>query len=152
MSHKKGVYIDGHEREDVVKHRKHLLKTLHNLRNIHKPPPPCSDEPTREDDGDKELVVIYHDESICNTNEGAEKEGYWTSERFMGQMKNACDIAEVKYISDRYTLLWLFDQSSCHRKFGEHALLAKKHACERWRAMESARHHVWKATTDHGQQ
>ena len=73
VSHKKGMYIDGHEREDVVSHRKSLLKTLHDLRAAHKPPPPCSDEPTRirqEDDEHKELVVIDHDESIFYTNEG----------------------------------------------------------------------------------
>jgi hypothetical protein len=74
VSHKKGVYIDGHEREDVVRHRKSLLKALHDLCAAHKPPPPCSDEPTRirkeEDENRKELVVIYHDESIFNTNEG----------------------------------------------------------------------------------
>ena len=73
VSHKKGVYIDGHEREDVVRHRKSLLKTLHDLSAAHKPPPPCSNEPTRirqEEDEDKmELVVIYH-ECIFNTNEG----------------------------------------------------------------------------------
>lgn len=43
------------------------IKSLHNLRTTHKPPPPCSDEPThisQEEDGNKkELVVIYHDGS-----------------------------------------------------------------------------------------
>ena len=192
VSHKKGVYIDGHEREDVVSHRKALLKTLANLRESHRPPPQCSDEPPRirreEDDGKKELVVLYHDESIFNTNEGqtwmwgeedrpailpktkgsgimvsdfveehggylqltdaelvlakerfpdirpsarqlleygADKEGYWTGDRFMEQMKNAADIADFKYERSQYTVVWLFDQSSCHRKFDEHALLAK---------------------------
>lgn len=66
MSHKKGVYIDGHEREDV-RHRKSLLKTLHDLCGAHKPPPPCSDEPTcirQEDDKDKELVR-KSDQQFC---------------------------------------------------------------------------------------
>ena len=71
VSHKKGVYIDGHEREDVVRHRKSFLKTLGELRESHKPPPPSSDDPPQikrdEDDEKKELVVI---ESIFNTNEG----------------------------------------------------------------------------------
>jgi hypothetical protein len=56
---------------------------------------------------------------------GADKEGYWTGERFMEQMKNAVDIADIKYRGDRYTVAWLFDQSSCHRKFDERALQAK---------------------------
>ena len=65
VSHKKGVYIDGHKREDVVRHRKSFLKTLGELRESHKPPPPCSDDPPQirreEDDGKKELLVISHD-------------------------------------------------------------------------------------------
>ena len=38
-NHKKGVYINGHEREDVVKHREEFLKTMDQLRLSHKPPP-----------------------------------------------------------------------------------------------------------------
>ena len=164
VNHKKGVYIDGHEREDVVHHRKSFLKSLGELRASYRPPPPCSDEPPRirseEDDEKEELVVIYHDESTFNTNEGqtwiwgeddrpailpktkgsgimvsdfveehggflqltdkefveakqqypaieksaqqcleygAEKEGYWTGERFMKQVENAANLAEFKY-------------------------------------------------------
>ena len=192
VSHKKGVYIDGHEREDVVRHRTKLLKILHDLHASHRPLPRCSDDPTRvrleEDEEKKELLIIYHDESIFNTNEGqtwmwgeserpailpktkgsgimvsdfveehggflkllpdeleraklqypdiqpaarqlleygAEKEGYWTSERFMEQMKNAANIADVKY-GATHTIVWLFDQSSCHKKFGDLALQANK--------------------------
>ena len=126
----------------------------------------------------KELVLIFHDESIFNTNEGqtwmwgemeqpailpktkgsgitvsdfveehdgflklapkeidhakvkfpdikpaarsllehgAEHESYWTSNRFMEQIKNVANIAEVKY-DGTHTIVWLFDQSSCHQK------------------------------------
>ena len=72
--HKKGVYINGHKREDVVKHRERYLKQMEDLRTTHQPPPQCSDEEPRvrnEDDEDKKkLVMFYHDESIYNTNEG----------------------------------------------------------------------------------
>ena len=68
------MYIDGHEREDVIRHQKVFLKTLHDLRDTHRPPPPASDEPTRirceVDENKKELVIIYDDKSIFNTNEG----------------------------------------------------------------------------------
>ena len=37
VSHRKGVYIDGHEREDVVKHRKKYLTTMCALREAHRP-------------------------------------------------------------------------------------------------------------------
>ena len=57
---------------------------------------------------------------------GAERDGYWTGERFMNQLHLACDIADVKYPNDKYTLIWLFDQSSCHKKFNDDALVASK--------------------------
>lgn len=44
ISHKKGDYIDGHERGDVVKHRKEFIATVKQLRDKHRPPPPCGDE------------------------------------------------------------------------------------------------------------
>ena len=57
-----------------MKHRKDLLKVLHDLRSSHRPLPPCSDKPPRVllevDSEKKELVLIFHDESIFNTNEG----------------------------------------------------------------------------------
>ena len=47
---------------------------MEELRKSHKPPPQCSDEEPRvrsEDDEEKKtLIVLYHDESIYNTNEG----------------------------------------------------------------------------------
>ncbi len=59
---------------------------------------------------------------------GAEREGYWTSDRFMKNIKDAAWIAEFKYSSDKYTAVWLFDHtcSSCHCAFADDALNAKK--------------------------
>ena len=37
LSHKKGAYVDGHEREDVVKCRAEFLKELEHLRETHLP-------------------------------------------------------------------------------------------------------------------
>ena len=44
MSHKKGIYIDGHEREDVVKYRKEYLNVLHQYQVNQQLVPQCSDE------------------------------------------------------------------------------------------------------------
>ena len=208
VSHKKGIYIDGHEREDVVKHRDEYLTTLHTLQQTHQSPPPIDDDdpstslelspfsanrPSTSASAsaptDKKLVMIYHDESIFNTNEGqtwmwgtdnnpailpktkgsgimvsdfveehggylhlsedeldaaaeidpefpyearqlleygAEREGYWTSEKFMLQMKKAVQIAEFKYNPSTHTIIWLFDQSSCHKAYAPDALNANK--------------------------
>ena len=74
QAHKKGAYVDGHERNDVVEHRMTFLMKLKELRDMHKPPPPCSDErsatPPPDAEFRKTLVLIYHDESIFTTNEG----------------------------------------------------------------------------------
>ena len=43
----------------------------------------------------------------------------------MAQVKNACDIAEVKYAINKHTVIFVIDQSSCHSKYDDHALLAK---------------------------
>ena len=56
---------------------------------------------------------------------GSERGGYWTGERFMEQMVTACDIATIKYPSHSHTVVFILDQSSCHRKFDEKALIAR---------------------------
>ena len=73
QSHK-GVYLDGHERSDVVAYRTLYLRKLELLEVTHAPPPLCSDDLVRirqeEDESKKKLVLIYHDESIFHSNDG----------------------------------------------------------------------------------
>ena len=40
----------------------------------------------------------------------------------MANIEVAAQIAEFKYPADKHTIVWLFDQSSCHRAFAEDAL------------------------------
>jgi len=47
-------------------------------------------------------------------NYSAAGQGYWTGERFLAQVTSAMAITEFKYPEDLNTLVWLFDQSSCH--------------------------------------
>ena len=43
------------------------------------------------------------------------KEGYWTSEKFMSQIKEAVKLANIKYPnSEGWHVVWVFDHSSCH--------------------------------------
>ena len=183
-SHKKGPYVDGHERDDVVTYQKKFLSEMNTFRESHLPAPPPSDEraltPPSDAEFCKRLVLIYHDESIFNTNEGqkwawttgeepiiqpktkgagimisdfieqhdgylrlpeyqashagvphtarirleygAEKDGYWNSESFLANVKDAVKIAEYKYPPRRNTLVFIFDQSNCHRAYAENAL------------------------------
>ena len=46
---------------------------------------------------------------------GAAREGYWTGEKFMLQLEKAFKIDDFKYNPDEFTIVRLFDQSSCHK-------------------------------------
>ena len=70
----KGVFIDGHEREDVREYRELFLKKLEILDSTHMPPPLPSDGKATQTavgnpDAVKQLVLIFHDESIFHANE-----------------------------------------------------------------------------------
>lgn len=191
-STKKGVYIDGHERQDVVDYRKLFLRKMEILETTHAQPPQASDEArviTEFDSSKKQLVMIYHDESVFHSNEdqgwawaekwgqqikpkgqgrgimisdfieeyngylcfddteyetakctnpnvkkeahfllkyGTDNEGYQDSNKFMQQVKEAVAIAEFKYPSENYNLLFLFDQSSGHTAYDDDALIASR--------------------------
>jgi hypothetical protein len=66
------VYVDGHERDDVVTTL--YLRKLEVLEATHAPPPCCSDDPIRvcqeEDEGKKRLILMYHYESIFLDGQG----------------------------------------------------------------------------------
>ena len=208
--HKKETYVDGHEREDVVKSRVEFLDALKELKETHLPPPPCSDEPAALPPADAEtrktLLLIYHDESMFNINDtqtwlwaaddmpviqpktkgsgimvsdfidqhdaflqladeqhavakqsdadfpktaralleyGAEREGYWTGEKFMVNIANAAKIADFKYNKEKHKIVWLFDQSSCHKAFAEDALNANKMNFRPGGAQLAMRDTVW---------
>jgi len=72
--YKKGVYYDGHERDDVEEYRRIYLRKLEILQSTHLPPPICPDGEIEETIGaagaEKRLVLLYHDESSFHSNEG----------------------------------------------------------------------------------
>ena len=73
------------------------------------------------------------------------KEGYWTSERFMAQIKDAATIAEVKYPREEgFRLVWIFDHSSCHGAFADDALNAYKMNAKPGGKQPAMRNTVWK--------
>ena len=57
---------------------------------------------------------------------GENRDGYWNSEKFIEHVRNAVEIAEKKYPSDQFTLLWIFDNSSNHASKGKDALIASR--------------------------
>ena len=73
----KSVYMDGHEREDVVKSRAEYVSNLQSLEKDHLVPPLPNDAlPDVEQPGflgnplaEKHLVTIFHDETVFQSNE-----------------------------------------------------------------------------------
>lgn len=53
---------------------------------------------------------------------GENRDGYWDSKKLLLQVKDAADIAELKYPADQYDILWLFDNAPSHRKMADDAL------------------------------
>ena len=195
---KKGTFVDGHEREDVVEYRKTFLRRMVALGflNEHNAPTeeaknalPADLECPRLEVLEK-TVVLFHDESTFQANDdqptlwatkgssvmrpkskgsgimvsdfiserdgylalteeeyekakqsdpsirkharqlleyGEAREGYWTAERFMCQIKEAVKIAEAKYLREQgWKIVWLFDHSSCHAAMPDDALDVSK--------------------------
>ena len=58
---------------------------------------------------------------------GEAREGYWTCDKFMQQMKKAIKIAEFKYPkSEGWKHVWIFDHSSCHATMADDSLDVNK--------------------------
>ena len=57
---------------------------------------------------------------------GSSSEGYWNSEKFLIQVKQALTIGEIKYPSSSHSIVFLFDQSSGHTAYAEDALNANR--------------------------
>ena len=58
---------------------------------------------------------------------GESKEGYWTRDKFIKQMKRAIEMAEIKYPkSEGWQHVWVFDHSSCHAAMADNALDVKQ--------------------------
>ena len=58
---------------------------------------------------------------------GKSKEGYWTCNKFMEQIKMAVKIVEVKYPkSEGWRHMWVFDHSSCHSAMANDSLDVSK--------------------------
>ena len=66
-------------------------------------------------------------EARCLFEYGEDKEGYWTSDKFIQQMKVAIKIAEIKYPKvEGWKHVWIFDYSSCHAAMADDSLDVSK--------------------------
>ena len=195
---KKGTYVDGHERSDVVEYRAQFLRKMVALGFLNRENAPTPEAklalPEDLDTPPAEVlaktIVLFHDEStfqandyertqwgtkndhmlvpksrgagimisdfiseedgyLCLTDEefaagckkyprlkqfargsieyGENRDGYWTSERFLEQLKDSVQIVECKYPREQgYKVTWIFDHSSCHGAYADDALLANR--------------------------
>ena len=219
---KKGTYVDGHEREDVVEYRNKFLRkmvSLGFLNNENAPTPEASqalpsDLRTPSSDQISKTIILFHDESTfqaCDyertqwgkkddhmlvpkskgagimvsdfisekygylrlTEEeyerakirfpdltqqsarafleyGESKEGYWTSEKFMNQIKQSAKLAEYKFPKeDGYKVIWIFDHSSCHGAYSEDSLNAYKMNAKLGGKQPKMRDTVWQGKVQH---
>ena len=102
---------------------------------------------------DSELEIARHDNITINQegrqilHYGAASEGYWTSEKFLAQVQSAIAIAEFKYPKDSNTLVWLFDQSSCHCAYNDDALNVKRMNVKPGGAQPKMRDTCWNGKT-----
>ena len=68
-SKKKGLFIDRHERQDVINFCKLYLRKFEVLQSTHAPPPAVNSEPeAKVSSSMKRLVLLYHDKSIFHSN------------------------------------------------------------------------------------
>lgn len=198
LTAKKGIFVDGHERPDVVESRKNFLRKMVKLGFLHftNAPTEQAGQALPEDieppilERREKTVVFFHDETTFQSNEdqtlqwglkgtkamkpkskgagimvsdfvdehsgflsltdeeyerakqvnpsskkyarqfleyGENKEGYWTRDKFVAQMKGAVEMAELKYPKEEgWRHVWVFDHSSCHAAMADDALDASK--------------------------
>ena len=75
---------------------------------------------------------------------GESRDGYWTSAKFIAQMENVVEIAEVKYPqNEQWKRVWIFDSSSCHLAMAEDSLDAKSMNVKRGGKQKVMRDTVW---------
>ena len=193
---KKGIFVDGHERPDVIEYRQEFLRKMVKIGFLHFTNAPTEDAGKALPDDPPVLerrsktAVFFHDESTFQSNEdqslqwglkgthvmkpkskgagimvsdfideyngflaltddeykraaevnpsqkqyarafleyGENREGYWNRDRFIDQMKQAVEIAEIKYPkSEGWRHVWVFDHSSCHNAMADDALDVNK--------------------------
>ena len=198
LTAKKGCFVDGHERQDVVEYRDTFLRKMVSLGFLNESNAPTEKArqslPTDLHCPAAEIldktVIFFHDETTFQANEdqstfwgskgtvvmkpknkgagimvsdfiderngylcltqeeyvrareadstiqmqarclfeyGEAKEGYWTCEKFIQQMRKAIKIAEFKYPkSEGWRHVWIFDHSSCHAAMADDSLDVSK--------------------------
>ena len=77
QQHRQGIYYDGHEREDVITYRNEFLETISHYETfmVKYVGDDMKCVPPKLKDGEKEHILVTHDECIFYANDG--KRGIW---------------------------------------------------------------------------
>ena len=112
---RKGIFIDGHERQDVVDYRKEFLRRMVKIGFIHFTSAPTEtaqlsiptdiDPPTAE--RRSKTVVFFHDESTFNSNEDQSLKWGLKGEKIMKQKSKGSGIMVSDYIDEHNGFLAL---------------------------------------------
>lgn len=90
----------------------------------------------------KPNILIQHNKMLGSL--WKSKEGYWTSEKFMKQIKESAKLAEYKFPKeDDDKIAWIFDHSSCHGAYSEDLLNAYKMKAKPGGKQPVIRNTVW---------
>ena len=108
LSAKKGIFIDGHERDDVVESRKLFLRKMVKLGFLHftnaptedavKALPDDIDQPTNE--RRSKTVVFFHDESTFTANEDQPTQWGMKGEKVMKKKSKGAGIMVSDFIDE----------------------------------------------------
>ena len=118
LSPSKGMYIDGHEREDVVKERGVFLRQMVEIGFLHPdqaPPPESqrafpSDIPLPSTEVRKKTVVFFHDESTFNSNEDQHFQWGKKGEHMLRPKSKGAGIMVSDFVNERHGYLALTDE------------------------------------------
>ena len=115
---RKGIFIDGHERQDVVDYRKQFLRRMVKIGFIHFTNAPTEnaqqaiptdiDPPTAE--RRSKTVVFFHDESTFNSNEDQSLKWGLKGEKIMKQKSKGAGIMVSDYIDEHNGFLALTEE------------------------------------------
>ena len=114
---RKGIFIDGHERPDVVESRKAFLRRMIKLGflNLLNAPTdesraaiPTDIEPPTADKRDK-TIFFFHDESTFNANDGQNLKWGMKGEKIMKKKSRGAGIMVSDFVDERHGFLALTD-------------------------------------------
>ena len=113
---RKGIFIDGHERPDVIESRKLFLRKMTKIGFLHFTNAPTDeamkalpdvDSPTNERRA--KTVVLFHDETTFMSNEDQSTQWGMTGERMMKPKSRGAGIMVSDFVDEHYGFLALSD-------------------------------------------